>query len=198
MLIDDSWARTWGDEVDESWKLHVALWAVQRSPDVLAVVRKFPPHAVVRRPAPKNWALATDSDLEKVPFPGTLGVVSSYVPGQVYVKQHPRDAAGAWVPVEELELARPWAGLSSDYLQAVLAMHRLQQETQKRQHAQVLRGATSRLHQRCARPRGVARAEAARLQESPGAARAGRRVRRLPAEAGLAKPRAASARRTRT
>lgn len=164
-LLDQTWVRSWGKETSEEHVLSVALWVVDQTEHVQRLSKMFPPHAMVRRKG--GWQNLSEAAWEKVPVPTTLGVIHSYHPveNQVLVGQAPGNSELAWVSLDELELVSCWAGLSADYLRAVLAMSGRQRassavnETQKRQPA--------RLRQQTLRTGGVVRGEHTRVRVAP-------------------------------
>lgn len=122
-MIDQTWIRKWGLNVEARQILHIARWVAQQPSAVQQLAMRLPPHSLVRR-ITRPWSLLTEADWDRVPAPTTCGVVHSYSSNtdHVFVLQSPSDTHGQWVPVEELELAAPWAGLDRGYLQAVIHM----------------------------------------------------------------------------
>ena len=100
----------------------MARWVASGPKELQQLALRFPPHCLVRLARPLVGL--TEKDYESTPAPNTFGVVSGYGlrGGFVLVKQHPSDTEEVRVDPNELQMAKPWAGLSRDYVRAVLAM----------------------------------------------------------------------------
>jgi hypothetical protein len=119
-LIDQTWVRTYGDNVTLDYLLETARWVARLPDDLRLLAYRFPPRCLVRRKA-RPWH---DWD-GRVPVQGSLGIVRMYAADclHVAIQQQPGGECH-WVPVDELEYAAPWAGLTAGYLAGVHAAYK--------------------------------------------------------------------------
>lgn len=122
MFLDQAWVGTFGVRAEASYCLRTAEWAVQLPPSLLEVVLALPPYCVVRRKVPTGAILTAEMWDQQMP-PLSCGIVQRYAPQHVFVLTHPDSTEGVWVPTSDLEIVKPYACLSRDYLMAIRHVH---------------------------------------------------------------------------